>query len=105
MRDGQSRNQANYWNLFYDLNVYFHYLQIYQERDQAVIRYIGIFTAVTSSSSIAAWAIWQNVSWLWAIIIALSQVLNVVVSFLPYRQREKNIAAGIATNTLSAFGL
>jgi hypothetical protein len=87
----QSQNQVNYWNLFYDLNVYCQYLQIYQERDQAKIRYIGIFLAVSSSSSIAAWAIWQDVSWLWASIIAISQVLNVVASFLPYKQREKTL--------------
>jgi hypothetical protein len=91
MAGNQSRNQINYWNILYDLSVYFHYLQIYQERDQAIIRYITIFTAVTSSSSIAAWAIWQNVSWLWAIIIALSQVVNVIASFLPYKQREKTL--------------
>jgi hypothetical protein len=91
MAESQSRNQINYWNLFYDLSVYFHYLQIYQERDQAILRYISIFTAVTSSSSIAAWAIWQNASWLWATIIALSQVLNVISSFLPYKQREKTL--------------
>ncbi|HSX32559.1 MAG TPA: hypothetical protein VLF43_04810 [Candidatus Saccharimonadales bacterium] len=86
-----SRNQAKYWSLFYDLSVYFNYLQIYQERDQAVIRYIAIALAITSSSSIAAWAIWQEVSWLWAIIIAASQVLNVSAGFLPYKQREKTL--------------
>lgn len=86
-----SQNQANYWNLFYDLSVYFHYLQIYQERDQKTIRYIGIFLAVTSSGSIAAWAIWQHISWLWAVIIASSQVLGVISSFLPFKQREKTL--------------
>ena len=91
MPNNQSRNQLQYWNLFYDLSVYFHYLQIYQERDQVTIRSISIFTALTSSSSIAAWAIWNDFSWLWAIIIALSQVLNVVGTFLPYKQREKTL--------------
>jgi hypothetical protein len=91
MNATQSRSQVSYWNLLYDLNVYFNYLQIYQERDQAVIRCIGIFLAVSSSSSIAAWVIWREVSWLWASIIAVSQVLNVSSSFLPYKQREKTL--------------
>lgn len=91
MAKDQSRNQLQYWNLFYDLSVYFHYLQIYQERDQVTIRSISIFTALTSSGSIAAWAIWHEISWLWAVIIALSQVLNVISAFLPYKQREKTL--------------
>lgn len=88
---GQTSNQANYWNLFYDLSVYFYYLEIYQSKDQTKLRYFSIFLAVTSSSSIAAWAIWQKVSWLWAGIIAASQVLNAIVAFLPHKRREKTV--------------
>ena len=88
---GQTSNQANYWNLFYDLCVYFYYMEIYQAKDQITLRNINIFLAVTSSSSIAAWAVWQKVSWLWATIIAVSQVLNVAVMFLPHKRREKTL--------------
>jgi hypothetical protein len=31
------------------------------------------------------------VSWLWATIIAASQVLNISAGFLPYKQREKTL--------------
>ncbi len=46
-----------------------------------------------SSTSIAAWAIWQQLSFLWSIIIAISQVLNAVKVFLPYNKRLKVIAS------------
>lgn len=91
MMSGQTSNQLNYWNLFYDLSVYFYYLEIYQERDQAKLRYVSIFLAISSSGSIGAWVIWQKVSWLWAAIIAASQALNVTTAFLPYKQREKTL--------------
>jgi hypothetical protein len=45
--------------------------------------------AVTSSASIAGWAIWQKASWLWAMIIAASQVLSAIRSYLPFARRAE----------------
>ena len=50
---------------------------------------INIFLAVTSSGSIGGWVIWDKYSFLWAFIIAASQVINVVKQFLPYKTRVK----------------
>jgi hypothetical protein len=44
---------------------------------------------VASSSSIGAWAIWQQYSWVWAGIIAFSQVISAINPFLPYKNRIK----------------
>jgi uncharacterized membrane protein len=53
---------------------------------------INISLAITSSTSIAAWAVWQEYQIIWAIIIALSQVITAIKPFLPFRQRLKPIS-------------
>jgi hypothetical protein len=52
---------------------------------------VNIFLALTSSSSIAAWVIWQEAAIVWAAIIAASQVITTIKSFLPYKNRIKSL--------------
>jgi hypothetical protein len=50
-----------------------HSVKYYQKWDLA----LNIFLAVTTSTSIAAWAIWQHYQLVWAVIIGISQFLTV----------------------------
>lgn len=54
---------------------------------------MNVFLAVTSSSSIAAWAVWREFTWMWPTLIAGSQVIFAVKPFLPYNQRRKAVVA------------
>jgi hypothetical protein len=54
-------------------------LKLYQKLDFAS----NIFLVVVTSSSIAAWAIWQRVPWLWIIIFSISQILLLIKPYLP----------------------
>lgn len=67
------------------------YLDLYEENSYKWDKRINIFSAVASSTSIAAWAIWNWLSYVWSVIIAISQVLSAVKSFLPYNNRLKAI--------------
>lgn len=78
-----------YWKYMVQVKVWELYLKAYMQRTYRWDRTIQIFTAVTSSSSIAAWAVWQQLSYLWAGIIAVSQILTAVKSFLPFGERLK----------------
>jgi len=49
-------------------------------------RNINIFIAITSSGSIAAWTIWNQYSFIWGLIIALSQVINVIKPYFPFHK-------------------
>ncbi|MEJ1241634.1 hypothetical protein WBG78_26035 [Chryseolinea sp. T2] len=49
-------------------------------------RNLDVFLAVASSTSIAAWALWQKFQMVWAGVIALSQVLTVVKPYYPFRK-------------------
>ena len=65
------------------------YLDIYAEDSYKWDRRINIYGAIASSSSIAAWTIWRNWSFIWAAIIAISQVLTAIKQYLPFGRRLK----------------
>jgi len=61
--------------------------QRYQKRDRS----ISILIAITSSTSIATWAVWKEVPLLWAGLIALSQVITVVKPYFPFSKYIKEL--------------
>lgn len=65
------------------------YLEIYAEKMYLSERNINVFCAIASSASIASWAIWSEISFLWGLIIAISQVLNSVKEFFPFAKKLK----------------
>lgn len=84
-----SAYQDRYWSELREIKTHVIYLQKYAIHSDWWDKAINIFLAITSSSSIAAWAIWQEYSMYWAVIIALSQVITAIKPFLPYKQRIK----------------
>lgn len=83
--------QDRYWKELYQLRVHVNYLEIYMERSERLDKAINIFFAITSSSSICGWAIWNKFSFVWGMIIAISQLINAIKYFLPYRDRMKSL--------------
>jgi len=79
--------QLNYWRELTQLKEHSYYINEYIVQDQKISRSISSFLAITSSSSIGAWVIWENYAYLWGAIIALSQVVNAIRQFLPYKER------------------
>lgn len=84
--------QVRYWKELYQLRVHVNYLEQYMEHSEFLDKSTNIFLAVTSSSSICGWAIWNKYSFIWAIIIAGSQLINAIKQFLPFKLRIKVIA-------------
>jgi len=91
---GSNQYQKRYWTELFELRVHVNYLELYMEQSEFIDKSVNIFLAVTSSSSICGWAIWNKYGFIWAVIIAASQLINAVKQFLPYRTRLKT-AAGI----------
>lgn len=79
--------QQKYWNQLKELKVHVYYVQIYAVKQNRHDQMINIFLAITSSSSIAAWALWKDYQFLWAFIIAASQVITAIKPLLPYKKR------------------
>ncbi|MGK7878578.1 MAG: hypothetical protein AB4060_00515 [Crocosphaera sp.] len=52
---------------------------------------IQVFLAVVSNGSIAAWVIWSKAQFIWALLIAFSQLVSAVKPYLPYQKRIRNL--------------
>jgi exo-beta-1,3-glucanase (GH17 family) len=73
------------------------------EKSEKTDRILKIITALTASSSIGAWAIWNKYSMLWGSAIAASQVITAITPYLPYKGQIKAYSALI--NELNALML
>src|SRR5690554_3221033 len=81
--------QSQYWKEIYQLKVHIAFIELLLERSERIDRGLKMFLAIASSSSIGAWVIWKQLSWVWAAIIACSQVVSAIAQYLPYRHRIK----------------
>ena len=81
--------QEKYWKYMVQIKAWIFYLDLYAEDSYKWDKRINILVAIASSPSIAAWAIWQQLSFVWSVIIAISQVLTAIKVFLPYSKRLK----------------
>lgn len=81
--------QEKYWYYMVQIKAWILYLDIYAEKSYKWDRRINVFGAIASSSSIAAWAIWKELSYVWAFIIAVSQVLSAIKEYFPFGRRLK----------------
>ncbi|MDD5065219.1 MAG: hypothetical protein PHQ35_10745 [Phycisphaerae bacterium] len=84
--------QDRYWKEFFQLRVHVDYLELYMEQSEFIDKTINIFLGITSSSSICGWVIWQKYSFVWAVIIAISQLVGAIKQFLPYQTRLKAVS-------------
>lgn len=79
------------WALLCNMKFKAYYLDFIVTRFQKYDRNINIFLAITSSTSIAAWAIWKDYEMIWAIIIAGSQVITAIKPFFPFNKYVKEL--------------
>jgi len=82
-----SPQQQRFWNELTQLRGVIEYLCLYELSCERIDRGIKIFLAVTSSGSIAAWAIWRDLAPIWAVLIAGSQFINASKEHLPFERR------------------
>ena len=75
------------------LKIYVLYLALYEMESKRIDTGIKVVLAVASSSSIAAWVVWQHFEFLWAGIIVASQLISAVKDLLPYQRRAEKVAA------------
>lgn len=85
--------QERFWKELYQLKVHINYVEAHIHEAVWRDRAIKMFMAITSSASIGAWVIWHELSFLWASIIALSQVLAAVSPHLPFKERLKTYSS------------
>lgn len=84
------------WAMLCDMKFKTFILSSLVDKFQKWERNVNIVLAVTSSSSIAAQAIWNVYPFLWSGIIAGSQVLTVVKPYIPYFKYVTELNAKLA---------
>jgi hypothetical protein len=88
-----STQQVRFWKELVQLRAHIDYLSLYRLQCDKVDRGISMLLAVASSGSIAAWAVWREFAMLWGAVIAISQVLSAVRSYLPFEKRLAGVAS------------
>lgn len=93
--------QERYWKELMQLKFQQFYFDEYLCESYKTNNTINIITAIASSSSIAAWAIWNTLGYIWSLIIALSQLINAIKIYLPFNMRVKALTSACSdTNDL-----
>ena len=85
--------QSLYWDNLVQLRAGVYYLQAYQIHSEKWNNRVQAFLAITASSSIGGWAIWQEYGMIWGSLIAASQVVNAVKGFFPFQKRAQAIGS------------
>ena len=86
--DGPSREQQSYWLEFVQLKVDTCYVRDYRNYLGRWVTGVSAIRAVASSGGIAAWVIWKQYAYLWAFIIAVSQVVDALKNIFPFYKRR-----------------
>lgn len=84
--------QQQYWEEMVRLKAASLYIRYYRDYLGRLVTAVATVRGVASSASIAGWAIWQSHSFMWASIIAASQVTDAVKDVFPITKQHK--AAG-----------
>lgn len=81
------------WNQMQNSKFKEFYINLLLETFQKRERTINIFLVIVTSTSISAWAIWKfdYLQWLWAIIIAVSQIISLIKPYLNYSKYAKEL--------------
>lgn len=65
------------------------YIGLYRDYLGKWVTVLGTPRAVASSASIGAWVIWKEYAFLWAAIIAASQVADALKEVIPFSKKHK----------------
>lgn len=77
----------SYWSFMEQVNFAFRYNQAYFMRIRFFQRCVRAFSAVIACSSVAAWSGWNRLPGLWATLIFLSEIINIIMPLLPFSDR------------------
>ncbi len=87
-----SAEQDAYWQEFTQLKLATCYVRDYRNSIGRSERGVAILRAITSSVSVAAWAVWRKYALVWAFFIALAQVADALKDVLPLHKRRQALS-------------
>ena len=81
-----------YWREFNQLKLDACYVRDYRDSIGKAETKVAAVRAITSSASIAAWAVWRKYAIMWAAFIAASQVVDALRDVFPFRKRRQALS-------------
>ena len=87
------RQQLLYWDQMYELKTAAVYIRLYRDSLGYWVTALGALKAIASCGSIAAWAIWQRLAFLWGSVIAVAQLADALKDVFPFARRHKAAAS------------
>ncbi len=76
--------RIKYFNLYVQFKASSIFLHLLLKRYQFWNKFISGSLAVITSGSVTAWFVWKSVPLLWAVIVAVSQVVSIVKGYIPF---------------------
>ncbi len=92
------RQQRLYWNEMINLKADAAFIRLYRDSRGKWVTTLGTLKAIASCGGIAAWVVWKEYAFVWAAIIAASQVADALKDVFPFAKEHK--AASIHSMTL-----
>ncbi len=87
-----SIEQDLYWQEFTQLKLDACYVRDYRDSIAKWETGVAIVRAITSSASIGAWVVWRDYAFVWASLIAASQVADALRDVFPFRKRRQALS-------------
>lgn len=81
-----------YWDELIQTKFEIYYLDEYLNQSHKADNIINMILAISSTGSVATWAIWDKFPMVWGGIIAISQVINAIKIYFPFNKRIKAIS-------------
>jgi hypothetical protein len=87
-----SYEQQIYWQEFVQLKADACYVRDYRNALGRWVTGVAAVRAIASAGGIAAWAIWKQYAYVWACIIAVSQVVDALKNVFPFYKRREALS-------------
>lgn len=88
-----TRQRALYWEELKQLKAKSICIRLYRDKMNIYVKSTDSILAIASSASIGGWAIWNEYSFTWSIIIASSQVINALKGVFTFSKLHKSASA------------
>jgi hypothetical protein len=87
-----SVEQDQYWLEMQQLRLSAIYVREYRDSIAKMETTVAAIRAITSSGSIGAWVIWRQYAFVWAALIAASQIADALRDVFPFRKRRQALS-------------
>ena len=87
-----SIEQNQYWLEMQQLRLDAIYVRGYRDSIAKMETTIAAIRAITSSGSIGAWVIWRQYAFVWAALIAITQIADALRDVFPFRKRRQALS-------------